>query len=195
MAESGGGEDAYNPTISGRSSSVTRVLRKKPRRVAVRIPTDRITRSKFTERLEQVEIDDLMKNVRRSLYFGEKDKRVGMSLVDPFADQIMSDEEIHRNLVEGGNDEGDNIKVRYKDKLNELRHELHSNTPKLDFHEKRIDTLDTLCTRFSALNPVISKQSEDIRENKTAMITIMDDMVEMSRQFNVNKGAVSHIAD
>ena len=164
MAESDGGEDANNPTISGRSSSVTGALRKKPIRVAVRIPTDRVTRSKFTERLEQVEIDDLMKNVRCSLDFGEKDKRVGVSLADPFADQTMSDGEIDRNLAEGGNDEGDNFKVRFRDKLNELRHELHSKTLKLDLHEKRIDTLDTLCTRFSALNSVIRKQSEDIRE-------------------------------
>ena len=125
-----------NPAAAGLSNSATVGAKKKRRRFAVRIPTDRVTSSKHTERLEQAEIDNLMTNVRRSLEFGERYERIGTSLVDPFVDLTMSDGEIDRQEVVDESDERKNFKLWFRQKLNELRHELHTNTLKLDLNEK-----------------------------------------------------------
>ena len=74
---------------------------------------------------------------------------MGTSLVNPFVDLTMSDGEIDRNEVVEESDEGENFKLRFRQKLNELRHELHTNTLKLDLHERRLTSL-TLYARALA---------------------------------------------
>ena len=61
-----------NPIPTSVSTSATGAIKKKCRWVAVRVPSDRVTRSQHTERLEQVEIDHLITNLRRSFEFGER---------------------------------------------------------------------------------------------------------------------------
>ena len=61
-------------------------------------------------------------------------------------------------------------------------------------HEKRLDSIDTMCARFNGMGPTVRQHTEKIKHNKDPMITFVDEMTEIIRKMNVNKEVTNHVA-
>ena len=108
---------------------------------------------------------------------------------------VKREEEISHSTGFNQIDNGENFQVRFREKLNTLRRELYSNTDRIETHEKRLDSIDTLCTLFNAMGPTIRQHTEEIKQKTNTMVTLVDEMTVITRQLKVNKEVSTHVAN